>query len=78
MKEPKLKRTTVEVGFSCDDGYSRKTKFLTGKNPPEHAMIGAIRELTRMAYLYGHGEAAADAYHEAKEAIEEFKSGTED
>ena len=72
MSDPKLKRTTVEVGFSCDDGYSSKVKFLTGKNTPGHALAGAIRELTRIAYLYGYGEAAADAYHEAKEAIEKF------
>ncbi len=73
MSDPKLKRTTVEVGFSCDDGFSKKTKFLS-KESPQQGMIAAIRELTRMAYLYGHGEAAADAYHEAKEAVEKFKS----
>ena len=73
MADPKLKRTTVGISMSCDDGYKSDKRFLS-KLSPEQGMIAAIRELTGMAYLYGYGEHAADAFHEAKEAVEKFHS----
>lgn len=72
MNEPKLKRTTVEISFSCRDGYSKRTKFLS-RAKPEQGMLGAIRELSRMAHLYGFGDEALATFNEARDAVAEFK-----
>lgn len=71
MADPKLKRTTVQINFSCDDGYKADKKFFS-KESPEQGMIAAIRELSRMAHLYGYGEQAEASFKEARSAVDEF------
>jgi hypothetical protein len=70
MNTPKLKRVTVDFGFSCDDGFSKKVLFRTKNEDPKRCLVNAIEEAYRVAVLYGCKDDADKAISSMGERVE--------
>jgi hypothetical protein len=53
MDDPKLKRTSVTVKYSADDGYSSDAGFKGTPERPELGLLAALEELARLTALFG-------------------------
>lgn len=84
MSDPKLRRTTVVIGYAANDGYRSELKMkggigtkhaVTGEPvPPEHALIEGLEELARLTALFGFEADALEAFNGARQRVAEWKS----
>lgn len=68
---PKLKSITVKMKLACADGYKADYDYRSNvpgaRKPaqPDKTIISVIKELGRLAALYGDGQQAIDTVTEA-------------
>jgi hypothetical protein len=83
MADPKLKRTSVVLKYTASDGYRMEfgAKAGTGSKhrvtgeevPPEHALLDAMEELSRVLALFGFGEQAKAKFDAAQKAVADWR-----
>ena len=73
MDDPKLKRTSVTVKYSADDGYSSDAGFKGTPERPELGLLAALEELARLTTLFGFDAEALDAFNSARARVEEWR-----
>lgn len=84
MADPKLTRTSVQIKYTSSDGYRAEfggkagtgSKHLkTGEEvPPQHALLAALEELSRLTALFGFEEDAKKAFDEPRARVAEWKA----
>ena len=82
MADPKLERTSVEIRYTADDGYSSVCGYRTGKGAPVHgdatrpegALLSALEELARITALFGFEAEARKTVDEAFARVAEWRA----
>lgn len=79
MADPKLKRVSVTIRYTADDGYRSETTYRSGQPDangaavlPQVAMVEAVEELSRLCALFGHDAEAAKRFNETRERVAAF------
>lgn len=79
MSDPKLKRTSVTVRYTADDGYSFETTYTTnGHHPPidaEIPLLDALEELARLTALFGFHVEAKARLDAAQKCVADWREG---
>jgi len=83
MKEPKLKRSSVQIKYTSTDGYRSETGFSSGvgirdictgdRTTPQAALIGGFEELARLTALFGFEAEARKAAEDAFKRVAEWR-----
>lgn len=82
MSDPKLTRSSVEIRYTADDGYSTVSGYRTGKGAPvagdatkpEGAILAGLEELARIAALFGYEAEARKTVDEAFSRVAEWRA----
>lgn len=79
MNDPKLKRTSVTVRYTADDGYRSETTYTTsGHHPPipaEVPLLDALEELARLTALFGFCDEAKARFDAAQKRVSDWREG---
>lgn len=77
MADPTLKRASVAIKYTASDGYHAELGLASGdrhgKTDPELAILDGIRELSRLAALFGFEAQARERFEEAASAVREWR-----
>ena len=82
MADPKLNRTSVQINYAADDGYSSRCGYSSGKGvkldgkptEPQMALLCGVEELARLAALFGFESEARQAFEGAVARVNEWRS----
>lgn len=78
MADPKLERSSVDIRYRADDGFSSVCGLKSGKGyvdtKPESALLGALDELARIAALFGYQDEARKTVDEALARVAEWRA----
>ena len=82
MADPKLERSSVEIKYTADDGYSSVCGYRTGKGAPvqgdatkpEGALLAGLEELARITALFGFEAEARKTVDEAFARVAEWRA----
>lgn len=78
MADPKLERSSVQINYTADDGYSSRCGYASGKGSPgtepQTALLGGLEELARIAALFGFEAEARKAVDDALTRVAEWRA----
>lgn len=87
MEDPKLKKTSVKIIYSANDGYRAECEYKGGQGtkhlktgeevPPQEALIDALTELARLTALFGFENEAKTAFDDANLRVAEWRKQRE-